>query len=133
MRIGTTRGLESKTFTYEDVEKNPAIMDEFMSVMEDTSNRNEFVQRNGEYITHLMKVFADCCDITMVYYNKKVDCDLEKERQSKKAELLASLETAPEKKIKGIKGEDGSRLFECTLEYKNVGKVENKVYNNHFG
>ncbi len=121
VRIGTTRGLESKTYTYDDVEKNPAIMDEFMSVMEDTSNRNEFVQRNGEYITHLMKVFADCCDITMVYYNKKADCDLERERQSKKTELLALFETAPEKKIKGIKGEiealdNNTKAFNTRME-----------------
>lgn len=121
VRIGTTRGLESRTYTYEDVEKNPAIMDEFMSVMDDTSNRNEFVQRNGDYLTHLMKTFADCCDITMVYYNKKTDNDLEKERQNKKAELLTALETAPEKKIKGIKNDieaidNNTKAFNTRME-----------------
>lgn len=121
VRIGTTRGLESKTYTYEDVKNNPAIMDEFMSVMEDTSNRNEFVQRNGDYITHLMGVFAEHCDITIVYYNKKVDCDLEKERQSKKDELLVALETAPEKKIKGIKNDieaidNNTKAFNTRME-----------------
>lgn len=121
VRIGTTRGLESKTYLYEDVEKNPQIMDEFMSVMEDTSNRNEFLQRNGDYIKFLMKIFADCCDITIVYYNKKTDCDLENERQSKKAELLAQLETAPEKKIKGIKNDieaidNNTKAFNTRME-----------------
>lgn len=105
VRIGTTRGLEAKVYTYDDVEKDPHIMDEFMSVMDDTSNRNDFVQRNGDYIKFLMKTFSDCCDITMVYYNKKKDIALEEERQTKKQDLLKALETAPEKKIKGIKND----------------------------
>lgn len=121
VRIGTTRGLEAKTYFYDDVEQNPAIMNEFMSVMEDTSNRNEFVQRNGDYIKYLMKVFNDCCDITIVYYNKKADCDLENERQNKKAELLTALETAPQKKIKGIQNDieaidNNTKAFNTRME-----------------
>ena len=105
VRIGTTRGLESKLYTYEDVKKNPQIMDEFMSVMQDTSNRNDFVSRDGDYCKNLMEKFEDSSDIIIVYYNKKKDCELENERQAKKQELLTALETAPEKKIKGIKGD----------------------------
>lgn len=121
VRIGTTRGLEAKTYFYDDIEQNPAIMNEFMSVMEDTSNRNEFVQRNGDYIKYLMKVFNDCCDITIVYYNKKADCDLENERQNKKAELLTALETAPQKKIKGIQNDieaidNNTKAFNTRME-----------------
>ena len=105
VRIGTTRGLESKLYTYEDVKKNPQIMADFMSVMQDTSNRNDFVSRDGDYCKNLMEKFEDSSDIIIVYYNKKKDCDLENERRAKKQELLTALETAPEKKIKGIKGD----------------------------
>jgi lipid II:glycine glycyltransferase (peptidoglycan interpeptide bridge formation enzyme) len=52
-----------------------------------------------------MEKFEDSSDIIIVYYNKKKDRDLENERQAKKQELLKALETAPEKKIKGIKGD----------------------------
>ena len=121
VRIGTTRGLESKTYLYEDVEKNPSIMDEFMSVMDDTSNRNDFLQRNGDYVKYLMSIFDDCCDITMVYYNKAKDMEMEKERQNKKQELLTLLETAPEKKIKGIKNDieaidNNTKAFNTRME-----------------
>ncbi len=121
VRIGTTRGLEAKEYLYEDVEKNPAIMDEFMSVMEDTSNRNDFLQRNGDYLKYLMKIFSDCCDITIVYYNKKKDMQMESERQQKKNELLLALETAPEKKIKGIKNDieainNNTKAFNTRME-----------------
>ena len=121
VRIGTTRGLESKTYLYEDIEKNPSIMDEFMSVMDDTSNRNDFLQRNGDYVKYLMSIFDDCCDITMVYYNKAKDMEMEQERQNKKQELLALLETAPEKKIKGIKNDieaidNNTKAFNTRME-----------------
>lgn len=121
VRIGTTRGLESKLYTYEDVKKNPQIMDEFMSVMQDTSNRNDFVSRDGDYCKNLMEKFEDSSDIIMVYYNKGKDRDLENERQAKKQELLTALETAPEKKIKGIKGDieaidSNTKNFEIRME-----------------
>lgn len=121
VRIGTTRGLESKLYTYEDVKNNPQIMDDFMSVMQDTSNRNDFVSRDGDYCKNLMDKFKDSSDIIIVYYNKKKDCELENERQIKKQELLKALETAPEKKIKGIKGDieaidSNTKNFEVRIE-----------------
>ena len=121
VRIGTTRGLESKLYTYEDVKNNPQIMDDFMSVMQDTSNRNDFVSRDGDYCKNLMEKFEDSSDIIIVYYNKKKDCELENERQIKKQELLKALETAPEKKIKGIKGDieaidSNTKNFESRME-----------------
>ncbi len=63
VRIGTTRGLESKLYTYEDVKNNPQIMDDFMSVMHDTSNRNDFVSRDGDYCKNLMEKFKDNLDL----------------------------------------------------------------------
>lgn len=105
VRIGTQRGLVAKTLSYKDIEENPLLMKEFMSVMHDTSDRNNFVERDTEYCTNLFKVFQDNADIMMVYYDKELDGKLEQERQIKKKELLKSLETAPQKKITGIKQE----------------------------
>lgn len=120
VRIGTQRGLEAETFFYGDVEKKPKILDDFMSVMRDTSERNDFVQRDAEYCKNFMRVFKDCTDITVVYYDKKKDRALENERQQKKQELLKTLETAPEKKIKGIKNDieaidNNTRNFEIRM------------------
>lgn len=132
VRIGTQRGLESETFFYDDIVKNPKIMDDFMSVMHDTSGRNDFVERDSEYCRHLLEVFKDYSDITVVYYNKKKDRELEAERQLKKQECLKALETAPEKKIKGLKNDieaiDGNtRNFEIrmneTADYSDDARI----------
>lgn len=105
VRIGTGRGLEYKTYFYDDVVNDPKVMEDFMSVMHETSGRNDFVERDADYCKNLMRVFKDNSDITVVYYNKKKDCELEKERQKKKQECLKALETAPEKKIRGLKND----------------------------
>lgn len=98
VRIGTQRGLDSATFFYDDVEKNPQILDDFMSVMHDTSGRNDFVERDADYCKNLMRVFKDESDITIVYYDKAKDTALQNERLTKREELVKALETAPQKK-----------------------------------
>lgn len=105
VRVGTQRGLVAKTFTYEDIEKNPKIMDDFMSVMHDTSDRNDFVERDAGYCKNLIKTFKDSTDITIVYYDKSVDTKLELERQNKKQNAIKALETAPKKKVRGLNDE----------------------------
>lgn len=132
VRIGLQRGLEAETFFYDEVESNPQIMNDFMSVMHDTSGRNDFVERDGDYCKNLMRVFKDCSDITMVYYNKKKDRELEAERQKKKAECIKALETAPQKKIKGLQNEieavdSNTKNFEIrmkeTADYPDDAKI----------
>lgn len=105
VRIGTTRGLEAETFFYDDVVSNPRIMDDFMSVMHDTSGRNDFVERDSDYCTNLMRVFKDYSDITIVYYDKKKDTALQNERLAKREQLVKALETAPQKKLTGLKND----------------------------
>lgn len=105
VRIGLQRGLDSKLYFYDDVKQNPQIMEDFMSVMHDTSDRNDFVERDGDYCMHLMEIFKDCSDITIVYYDKKKDRELQEERLKKRAELEEALLSAPQKKIKGIQNE----------------------------
>ncbi|MCH5197541.1 MAG: peptidoglycan bridge formation glycyltransferase FemA/FemB family protein [Oscillospiraceae bacterium] len=106
VRIGENRGLTEKIFTEEDVKNDPEILSAFAAVMRDTSDRNDFTERDSGYIEHLLTVFgADEMDIMLIYYDKNKDKALEESRIKKKAELLSRLENAPEKKIRGIKEE----------------------------
>ncbi len=102
IRLGTQRGLEAKTFTYEDIKNNPSIMDDFMGVMRDTSERDSFVERNGDYCTKLLREFDGFSDLKLVYYDKNLDRQLQQDRLKKKEEAIAQLEGAHEKKARQL-------------------------------
>lgn len=102
IRIGEQRGLVAKTFTYRDVEKDPTIMDDFMGVMRDTSERDNFVERNGDYCTKLLREFDGVSDLKLVYYDKELDRKLQEERLEKKQQALSQLEGAHEKKARQL-------------------------------
>lgn len=109
VRIGEGRGLVEKIYSIEDVEKDPSIMEDFLAVMKDTSERNDFVERGGDYCKRLMEVFGkDGIDMMLIYYDKKKDIALQEEKLRRKEELITALETAPEKKIRSIKEEIAS-------------------------
>ena len=106
VRVGENRGLTEKVYTAKDVAQNPHILEEFAAVMRDTSDRNDFTERDSDYIARLLNVFGDDgMDIMLVYYDKNKDKALEAERLARKAQLEAQLPTAPEKKLRGIKEE----------------------------
>ena len=50
VRVGESRGLDCETYSFEDVQKDPALLDAFVSVMDDTSERNDFVHRDNNYL-----------------------------------------------------------------------------------
>lgn len=102
VRIGDQRGLTSKICTYEDVKADPSLMDDFMQVMGDTSNRNDFMERNSDYVTHLMEVFKDYMDLSLVYYDKSVDKKLQDERDRQVEENNKKMETCNEKQKKKL-------------------------------
>lgn len=102
VRIGDQRGLISKICTYEEVKSDPTLMDDFMQVMGDTSERNDFMERNSDYVTHLMEVFKDYMDLSLVYYDKSVDKALQDERDRQIAENLKKIETCNEKQKKKL-------------------------------
>ena len=102
IRIGEQRGLIARSFTIEDIEKNPKIMEDFMGVMRDTSERDSFVERNGDYCTKLLKEFEGVSDLKLVYYSKSLDKKLQNERLLKKEEALSQLEGAHEKKARQL-------------------------------
>lgn len=102
VRVGTGRGLVAKRYTYEDILEDPRIMDDFLSVMNDTSDRNSFVHRDKAYMMLLLETLKEYTDISLVYYDKELDRQTEEARLAEKDALLEKLKTAPQKKIKGI-------------------------------
>ena len=105
VRVGTSRGLISKRYTYDEIEKNPDIMNDFMDVMGDTSDRNNFVNRDIDYCKNLLKTLKDYTDITIVYYDKALDKQLEAERLTRREKAVDELKTAPQKKVRGLEDE----------------------------
>lgn len=102
IRLGEQRGLVAKTFTYADIEKDPSIIDDFMGVMRDTSERDNFVERDGDYCAKLLREFEGVSDLKIVYYDKELDRKLQAERLAKKEEALSQLEGAHEKKARQL-------------------------------
>lgn len=106
VRIGEGRGLTEAVYTIDDIKKDPSIMRDFLDVMHDTSSRDDFVERSGDYCERLLEVFGkDGMDIMLVYYDKKKDAAQQKQRLERKAELEKALPDAPLKRQKGIKEE----------------------------
>ena len=102
IRLGTQRGLVAHSYTYQDIAENPKLMDDFISVMRDTGERDDFVNRNGDYCTKLLQAFDGCSDLKLVYYDKTFDRELQAERLRKKADALAQLPGAHEKKARQL-------------------------------
>lgn len=102
IRIGEQRGLVAKTYTYKDIENDPSIIEDFMDVMRDTSERDNFVERNGDYCTKLLREFDGVSDLKLVYYDKELDKKLQSERLAKKEQALSQLEGAHEKKARQL-------------------------------
>ena len=105
VRVGEQRGLVEKTYTIDDIKKDPHIMEDYLAVMSDTSERDDFVERGGAYCERLLSVFGDKMDMMLVYYDKNKDRAQQQERLKRRAELEAALPAAPEKKLRGIKEE----------------------------
>ena len=105
VRVGLNRGLVAKRYTWEDIQNDPSVMADFMAVMGDTSDRNDFLHRDSSYIEHMTEVLKDYTDITLVYYDKALDRKLEEERLAERAEKEEKLKTAPQKKIKGLQND----------------------------
>lgn len=106
VRVGEGRGLTEKIYTIEDINRDGSIMEDFLAVMRDTSERSDFVERGGDYCKRLMEVFGkEGLDMMLIYYDKKKDIALQEDKIKRREELVRALESAPEKKIRGIKEE----------------------------
>ena len=106
VRIGEQRGLCQESFGAKEAKANPKILEDFADIMRDTGERNDFLERNEDYVLRLMEVFGeDEMELTLVYYDRKKDEELQNQRLLKQEQLYKELETAPEKKLRGIKEE----------------------------
>ena len=102
IRIGEQRGLVARTYTYDQLKDDPKPMDDFISVMKDTSERDDFVERYGDYCLKLLGAFPENSDLKLVYYDKALDRRLQEERLQKKADAEAQLPGAHEKKARQL-------------------------------
>lgn len=108
VRIGDQRGLVSKICTYDDVKSDPSLMEDFMQVMGDTSDRNDFMERNSDYVTHLMKVFKDYMDLSLVYYDKYVDKELQNQRDFELAQNNQKMQNCNDKQKKKLENDNAA-------------------------
>lgn len=92
VRVGESRGLVCKNFTFSDVENDNSVLDDFSTVMRATSDRDNFIEKKPEYVKNLMKTFDGNMVLSLVYYDKTADKKLEDERQRTLAENLEKLE-----------------------------------------
>ena len=102
VRIGDQRGLVSRICSYDEVKNDPTLIEDFMQVMGDTSDRNDFMERNSDYVVHLMEVFKDYMDLSLVYYDKTVDKAMQDERDNQIRLNLSKLENCNEKQKKKL-------------------------------
>lgn len=116
VRVGAGRGLFSKKYSYDDLINDHQVLEDFMSVMGDTSDRNSFVNRDENYILNLVKSLKDYTDISIVYYDKALDKQLEADRRKRHDEIIEELKAAPQKKVKGLQ-EEVSTLEKNTQSY----------------
>lgn len=108
IRLGLNRGLVAKSFESKDIENDHSIIDDFANVMRDTSERDDFVERDGDYCAKLLKEFEGYSDLKIVYYDLDLDKQLETDRQKRKEQCIAQLEGAHEKKIRQLNEEINS-------------------------
>ena len=125
VRIGDQRGLTYRICTYEDVQKDSSLMDDFMTVMADTSERNDFMERNSDYTTHLMQVFRDYMDLSLVYYDKALDQSLQQARDEQMQKNNERMETANEKLKKKLANENEALQQQTENYWKRVKLAEN--------
>lgn len=108
IRLGENRGLFSKTFRIDDINADSGIMDDFINVMKDTSSRDSFVERDGDYCAKLLREFNGASDLKIVYYDLEKDKELQDKRLKRRAQCVEQLEGAHEKKARQLNEEISS-------------------------
>lgn len=118
VRIGEQRGLIYRSYGAQEAKADPRIAEDFADIMRDTGERNDFLERNENYVLRLMEVFGkDEMELTIVYYDREKDAQMQADRLARKAQLEKDLETAPEKKKRGITEEIDS-IDKQTVHYE---------------
>lgn len=129
IRLGLNRGLVAKSFVSADIEKDHTIIEDFSNVMRDTSERDNFVERDGDYCAKLLREFEGYSDLKIVYYDMDLDKQLQAERLQKKEQCIAQLEGAHEKKARQL-NEEISSIDKQTEHFENrIKEVEEFLAN----
>ncbi|MCL2023160.1 MAG: aminoacyltransferase [Oscillospiraceae bacterium] len=102
IRLGDSRGLRVASFAYQELKDDPKPLRDFMEVMADTAERDNFVERNESYCLTLLREFEGYSDLKLVYYDKKLDQKIQDTRQKERDKLEKSLENANEKRTRAI-------------------------------
>lgn len=118
VRIGETRGLVCKNFTYADLEKEPEILDDFSLVMHSTSSRDNFIEKKPEYVKRLMEVFEDCATLSLVYYDKNLDKKFEDERQTQLQKNLDELNVSEKQSVINRLTNENNTIHQQSENYK---------------
>lgn len=92
VRVGEQRGLVAESYTYDDISNNMHLYDDFLSVMNDTSERVGFVTRPHDYYLEFMQQLAKWTTIDLIYYDRKKDENNYIESQQRLLELNSKLE-----------------------------------------
>lgn len=102
IRTASNKGLRHVQYNYNDVLNNPSIMDEFMSIMQDTSSRLETVSRSRDYFLRVMENLKEYITLDMIYYDIKSDKNNYEEIKKKNDKNLLNQLDAYEKRVKEI-------------------------------
>jgi lipid II:glycine glycyltransferase (peptidoglycan interpeptide bridge formation enzyme) len=94
VRTAPSKGLGYEQYSFNDIEENPIIMDEFMSVMRDTMDRLETTIRSRDYYLNVLRKLKDYATLDMVYYDFVKDTNNYKEN----LEILSSMNDKDSKK-----------------------------------
>lgn len=115
VRIGEQRGLVAERYKYEDIEKDPQLYEDFLSVMNDTSDRIGFVSRPHDYYLDFMRQLARWTTVDLIYYDVVKDSKQNSENFSKLIEIKNALKAETKKSvINKLKNEQTS--LESTLK-----------------
>ena len=99
VRIGNKRGLKAFRYSCDDLKNNMKLYDDFLSVMNDTSERVGFVTRPYNYYMEFIEQFAKWATIDIIYYNKISDEENNEINKSDLCNICSSLETEQNKAI----------------------------------
>jgi peptidoglycan pentaglycine glycine transferase (the second and third glycine) len=109
VRIGYQRGLKAFRYTCDDLKADMKLYDDFLSVMNDTSERVGFVTRPYNYYMEFIEQFAKWADIDLIYYDKKSDAENNEKNAASLADIDEKLENEQKQAVVNrLKGEKDS-------------------------
>ncbi|MEI8143316.1 MAG: peptidoglycan bridge formation glycyltransferase FemA/FemB family protein [Candidatus Berkelbacteria bacterium] len=121
------RGLGYKSYLYSDIQKDPAIFDEFIQIMSQTMGRLGSMTRGATYFKNLLKNFEPYAYLNMVYYDAVADRMKNEENEAALKRLSTETESKAFKELEIKISSYQKRVAE--LEKNNIDiKKADKIY-----